>query len=354
ITYYLDSVVVQKVNNSITETTYIYDDSRLIASEENNVTQFYLTDHQGSVDAVVDSSGNLLYDLEYLPFGLSYQDNESRFTFTGKELDLSGLMYYESRYYSPFLRRFTQPDSVIPALYDTQSLNRYSYVRNNPVVYIDPTGHFWETLWDIFSVGWDIKDIISDPTSLLSWGALGLDLLAVIIPGIPAVGQLAKLDKFVDAAKGTGKVADVVKGLDKTNDVAKGLDKIKDSSKVYGDVFEQLTKNDEIVKLPVEKLQGHTADDAISLFREGAKTHVDEPITAFQIGDKYLINDGVGRTSRAIKNGETVVNGKIIGTYANEQILSDAVFLGEDGAKGIMRDWKRSENIFEQVKRLLK
>ncbi|MBN2880888.1 hypothetical protein JXM83_02435, partial [Candidatus Woesearchaeota archaeon] len=244
ITYYLDSVVVQKVNNSITETTYIYDDSRLIASEENNITQFYLTDHQGSVDAVVDSTGNLLYDLEYLPFGLSYQDNESRYTFTGKELDLSGLMYYESRYYSPFLRRFTQPDSVIPSLYDTQSLNRYSYVRNNPVIYIDPTGHFWETLWDVFSVGWDIKDIISDPTSLLSWGALGLDLLAVIIPGIPAVGQLAKLDKFVDAAKGADKVADVVKGLDKTNDVAKGLDKVKDSSKVYGDVFKQ---SDEIL-----------------------------------------------------------------------------------------------------------
>ena len=42
---------------------------------------------------------------------------------------------------SPYINRFLQPDSLIPNLYTPQSLNRFSYVRNNPIRFIDPTGH---------------------------------------------------------------------------------------------------------------------------------------------------------------------------------------------------------------------
>ncbi|MBI5389400.1 hypothetical protein HZB01_03410, partial [Candidatus Woesearchaeota archaeon] len=45
------------------------------------------------------------------------------------------------RYYDAFLRRFTQPDSIIANPYDPQNLNRYSYVLNNPLKYKDPDGH---------------------------------------------------------------------------------------------------------------------------------------------------------------------------------------------------------------------
>lgn len=37
--------------------------------------------------------------------------------------------------------RFTQPDSFIQDVFDPQMLNRYSYVRNNPLRYTDPSGH---------------------------------------------------------------------------------------------------------------------------------------------------------------------------------------------------------------------
>lgn len=43
--------------------------------------------------------------------------------------------------YSPALGRFIQPDTIVPDMYNPQSLNRYSYVLNNPIRYIDPTGH---------------------------------------------------------------------------------------------------------------------------------------------------------------------------------------------------------------------
>lgn len=50
-------------------------------------------------------------------------------------------MYYGARYYDATLGRFTQADTIVPNPMDPQSLNRYSYVRNNPVNLIDPTGH---------------------------------------------------------------------------------------------------------------------------------------------------------------------------------------------------------------------
>ncbi len=43
--------------------------------------------------------------------------------------------------YSPLLGRFLSPDSIVPHPSDPQSLNRYSYTRNNPVSRIDPDGH---------------------------------------------------------------------------------------------------------------------------------------------------------------------------------------------------------------------
>jgi hypothetical protein len=48
---------------------------------------------------------------------------------------------YRSRFLSTQIARFTQPDTIVPNLYDPQSLNRYSYARNNPVNATDPTGH---------------------------------------------------------------------------------------------------------------------------------------------------------------------------------------------------------------------
>jgi hypothetical protein len=42
---------------------------------------------------------------------------------------------------SPYLNRFIQPDTIVPGLFHPQNLNRYSYVLNNPVNLVDPSGH---------------------------------------------------------------------------------------------------------------------------------------------------------------------------------------------------------------------
>jgi len=61
--------------------------------------------------------------------------------FTGQRLiaDL-GIYHYGARFYSPYLNQFTQPDTIVPDPYNPQSLNRYSYVLNNPLRQETTTG----------------------------------------------------------------------------------------------------------------------------------------------------------------------------------------------------------------------
>jgi hypothetical protein len=42
---------------------------------------------------------------------------------------------------SPYINRFVSADTIVPNPTNPQSLNRYSYVTNNPLRYTDPTGH---------------------------------------------------------------------------------------------------------------------------------------------------------------------------------------------------------------------
>ena len=63
--------------------------------------------------------------------------------FTGKERDTeTGLDYFGARYYGSNMGRFTTPDRPFAdqKVADPQSWNLYSYVTNNPLRFVDPTG----------------------------------------------------------------------------------------------------------------------------------------------------------------------------------------------------------------------
>jgi RHS repeat-associated protein len=71
--------------------------------------------------------------------------------YTGQIADPeTGLYFYNARYYNPGLGRFLSPDTLVPTPGNPQSLNRYSYVENNPVKWTDPSGHFIPGLIGIF------------------------------------------------------------------------------------------------------------------------------------------------------------------------------------------------------------
>jgi hypothetical protein len=68
-----------------------------------------------------------------------------------------------ARWYDSSLGRWISADTIVPDMANPQSLNRYSYVYNNPVIYVDPTGHSpWYTI-DGQPVSYWLDGPTSDP-----------------------------------------------------------------------------------------------------------------------------------------------------------------------------------------------
>ena len=89
--------------------------------------------------AITDTTAAVIARVDYYPFGeeLGLTGSPGRFTYNGNEFDDEygfDLYYYGARYMDPALGRFTTPDPV------RDFVNPYSYVRNNPVNAVDPTG----------------------------------------------------------------------------------------------------------------------------------------------------------------------------------------------------------------------
>uniref|UniRef100_UPI0036700CCA polymorphic toxin-type HINT domain-containing protein n=1 Tax=Paenibacillus farraposensis TaxID=2807095 RepID=UPI0036700CCA len=55
--------------------------------------------------------------------------------------DTTGLQYLRARWYDPGTARFMGEDTYQGQISDPQSLNWYAYVANNPLGYVDPSGH---------------------------------------------------------------------------------------------------------------------------------------------------------------------------------------------------------------------
>jgi RHS repeat-associated protein len=115
-----------------------------IAMRDAEGVKYLLTDHLGSIVAVVDGAGELLEEQRYMPFGETRLAAETvtDFGFTGQRaLEATGLMDYNARWYDAALGRFVSADSIVPGAGNSQALNRYAYVMNNPVIFIDPSGN---------------------------------------------------------------------------------------------------------------------------------------------------------------------------------------------------------------------
>jgi len=108
---------------------------------------YYQTDALGNVMDVTDHIGDTVMKYRYDAFGNLFTQMAAPYNttgYTGKTYDAkASLMDYSARWYSPSTGRFTTEDTLIGELDLIQSLNRYSYAGNNPVNYLDSTGHYW-------------------------------------------------------------------------------------------------------------------------------------------------------------------------------------------------------------------
>ena len=109
-------------------------------SEKARTYYHYTSDEMGSITHVTDEAGSVLNRYEYDAFGeciIKEETVANRFGFAGEQYDpVAGMYYLRARFYNPVIGRFIQEDT-----YYGDGLNLYAYCHNNPVGYVDPSGH---------------------------------------------------------------------------------------------------------------------------------------------------------------------------------------------------------------------
>lgn len=160
---YIGNLYEKRTDARSTETrAYVFAEGKVVATEKTvsgaaAVTEYEHDDVLGSVTAITDSSGEIVQQMAYDPWGkrtaLNWNaDNSDSLMFNGAyptdrgftghdQLDNVGFVDMNARLYDPALGRFLSADTIVQFPDSTQGYNRYTYVNNNPLSYTDPSGH---------------------------------------------------------------------------------------------------------------------------------------------------------------------------------------------------------------------
>ncbi|MET1257621.1 RHS repeat domain-containing protein, partial [Aliikangiella maris] len=135
------------------------DDVAVLTEKQQGATTFEITyfhrDRLGSMTAEIDDSGNMIRSHSFDAFGRPRNENLSDKSplqqmlgastnrgFTGHEqLDEAQLTHMNGRVYDYNLGRFLSVDPFIQEPGNSQSMNPYSYIMNNPMAGTDPSGY---------------------------------------------------------------------------------------------------------------------------------------------------------------------------------------------------------------------
>ncbi len=155
-TYYYanDKLISEKTGNN-TIIHYLYNSTGIIgfAYKSNNQEAIYTYRKNlfGDIIGIYDANNTCVASYAYDAYGkcsiLSATNttiaNANPFRYRGYYYDVeTGLYYCNARYYSPELCRWISPDST--DYLDPESihgLNLYAYCKNNPIMYVDPSGN---------------------------------------------------------------------------------------------------------------------------------------------------------------------------------------------------------------------
>ena len=194
-----------------------------------NVTQWYHTDHLGSVRARTDAARTVQVQFAYQTWGESA--GSGPVLFNGRALDDGpGLYDFGARAYAPKIGRFVSADTVwTPAA--PQGANPYAFGLNNPLKYTDPDGHLaWVVVTGAIGGviggaaaayvyrdlnGWEYAAKVAGGVGAGVLGGIGLGTVVPVALGLPATASAGSVyaGLYVEAANlsaillGVGKAA---------------------------------------------------------------------------------------------------------------------------------------------------
>src|SRR3989344_1941623 len=145
-TYYISSGIEVEISpqGSVTYRKNYYFSGKLVAVKDNSQGSERLNyihqDHLGSTSLVTSNTGQVVSQQVYYPYGSTRTvsgalPSEREYTGQISDQDTTGLYYYNARYYNPQIAKFISAD------FQGDTLNKYAYVGNNPIIFTDPTGH---------------------------------------------------------------------------------------------------------------------------------------------------------------------------------------------------------------------
>ncbi len=121
---------------------YVYLNREPVAMRVSGIWYWFLCDHLGTPQKLIDNSGNLVWEAAYLPFGKARvltAEVENNLRFPGQYFDEETELHYNwHRYYDPETGRYISADPIGLS----GGVNLYAYVQNDPVNFIDPHGLF--------------------------------------------------------------------------------------------------------------------------------------------------------------------------------------------------------------------
>ncbi|MCU6784930.1 hypothetical protein OCV46_13495 [Anthropogastromicrobium aceti] len=236
-------------NTGTTKTTvqFVYDaEGKPFLLRLNGKTDyFYLYNGLGDVVGLVDSSNKVVVRYQYNSWGkVTLSEDTSGvslatlnpFCYRKYVYDPeTGLYCLGSRYYDPEVGRFVNADDPGVIFAKPQELyhkNLYVYCDNNPVVRRDLQGYFWETLFDIVSLGASVVEVCVNPGDPWNWAGLIGDAID-LIPFVTGAGEATRAVKTANkVADKTTAVIKIQKAVDFTPESAK-IVKSLDRSKGY-------------------------------------------------------------------------------------------------------------------------
>ena len=141
---YADREVIAEEDEAGEHIRYIREHELLASDSERARTCYhYACDEMGSITDITDTNGTVLNHYAYDAFGnrtVEEETVENRFGFAGEMMDaVTGQYYLRARFYNPVIARFLSEDT-----YYGDGLNLYAYCHNNPVGYVDQSGHICE------------------------------------------------------------------------------------------------------------------------------------------------------------------------------------------------------------------